>query len=47
MKDGFASLEDDFAEEQFYAATRAMYWQAAENSPTRALAATIIQRLEF
>ena len=47
LKDGFASLEDDFAEEQFYAATRAMYWQAAENSPTRALAAMIIQRLEF
>jgi HEAT repeat protein len=47
LKNGFESLEDDFAEEQFYAATRAMYWQAAENSPTRALMATIIQRLEF
>ncbi len=47
LKDGFESLEDDFAEEQFYAATRAMYWQAAENSPTRTLMATIIQRLEF
>jgi HEAT repeat protein len=47
LKDGFESLEDDFAEEQFYAATRAMYWQAAENSPTRTLMAMIIQRLEF
>jgi HEAT repeat protein len=47
LKDGFDALEDDFAEEQFYAATRAMYWQAAENSPTRALMASIIQRLEF
>jgi HEAT repeat protein len=47
LKDGFESLEDDFAEEQFYAAARAMYWQAAENSPTRTLMATIIQRLDF
>ena len=47
LKDGFESLEDDFAEEQFFAATRAMYWQVAENSPTRTLMAAIIQRLEF
>jgi HEAT repeat protein len=47
LKDGFQSLEDDFAEEQFYAATRAMYWQAADNSPTRTLMATLIQRLDF
>jgi HEAT repeat protein len=47
LKDGFDTLEDDFAEEQFFAATRAMYWQAPENSPTRTLMASIIQRLEF
>jgi HEAT repeat protein len=47
LKDGFDSLEEDFAEEQFYAATRAMYWQAAENSPTRTLMATLLQRLDF
>jgi hypothetical protein len=47
LKDGFDALEDDYAEEQFFAATRAMYWQAADNSPTRTLMAAIIQRLEF
>jgi hypothetical protein len=47
LKDGFDSLEDDFAEEQFFGATRAMYWEAAESSPTRALMASLIQRLEF
>jgi hypothetical protein len=47
LKDGFDSLDDDYAEEQFFAATRAMYWQAAENSPTRTGTAAIIQRLEF
>ncbi len=47
LKDGFDSLDDDYAEEQFFAATRAMYWQAAENSPTRTVTAAIIQRLEF
>jgi HEAT repeat protein len=47
LKDGFESLEDDFDEEQFFAATRATYWQAAENSPTRKITAALIQRLEF
>jgi HEAT repeat protein len=47
LKDGFDSLDDDYAEEQFFAAARAMYWQAADNSPTRTVAAAIIQRLEF
>lgn len=47
LKDGFAGLDEDFAEEQFFAATRASYWSAAENSPARALAATLIQELEF
>jgi len=47
LKDGFDSLDDDYAEEQFFAATRATYWQAAENSPTRTVTAAIIQRLEF
>ena len=47
LKDGFDTLEDDYAEEQFFAATRAMYWQAADNSSTRTTTAAIIQRLEF
>lgn len=47
LKDGCASLEEDFAEEQFFAAVRASYWSAADNSPARALSATLIQELEF
>jgi hypothetical protein len=47
LKDGFDDLEEDFGEEQFFAATRAAYWEAPEGSPTRAVAATLIERLEF
>jgi hypothetical protein len=47
LKDGFDSLEEDFAEEQFFASVRAGYWRAEEASPGRALRATLIQRLEF
>lgn len=47
LKDGFDSLEEDFAEEQFFAAVRAGYWRASDGSSGRSLAATLIQRLEF
>jgi hypothetical protein len=47
LKDGFDSLEEDFDEEQFFAAVRAGYWRAAEGAPARALASTLIQKLEF
>jgi len=47
LKDGFDSLEEDFAEEQFFAAVRAGYWRAADGSTGRSLASTLIQRLEF
>lgn len=47
LKDGFDRLDEDFAEEQFFAAARASYWAAPDNSPARTLAATLIQRLEF
>jgi len=47
LKDGFDSLEEDFAEEQFFAAVRAGYWRAADGSAGRTLASTLIQRLEF
>ena len=47
LKDGFDSLEEDFDEEQFFAAVRAGYWRAEEGSAARALAAALIQRLEF
>ena len=47
LKDGFDSLEEDFDEEQFFAAVRAGYWRAGDGSAGRTLAATLIQRLEF
>jgi len=47
LKDGFDSLEEDFAEEQFFASVRAGYWRAADGSDGRSLASTLIQRLEF
>ena len=47
LKDGFDSLEEDFDEEQFFAALRAGYWRAADGSTGRSLASTLIQRLEF
>jgi HEAT repeat protein len=47
LKDGFDSLEEDYDEEQFFAALRAGYWRAADGSAGRSLAATLIQRLEF
>jgi HEAT repeat protein len=47
LKDGFDDLEEDFGEEQFFAAARAAYWKAADGSDTRSLASMLIQRLEF
>jgi HEAT repeat protein len=47
LKDGFDDLEEDFGEEQFFAAARAAYWKAADGSATRSLASLLIQRLEF
>jgi hypothetical protein len=47
LHDGFERLEEDFAEEQFFAAARAAYWAAPEGSAGRALVATLIDRLEF
>jgi HEAT repeat protein len=47
MHEGFDSLEEDFAEEQFYAAARAAYWSAPEASDQRTLSALLIDKLEF
>jgi len=47
LHEGFESLEEDFAEEQFYAAARATYWAAPERSDQRTLTASLIDRLEF
>ena len=47
LRQGFEGLEEDLAEEQFFAATRAAYWAAAEGSEARTVAAAIIDELEF
>lgn len=47
LRDGFERLEEDFAEEQFFAAARAAYWRAAEGSPTRTRLAALIETLQF
>lgn len=47
LHEGFDSLEEDFAEEQFFAAARAAYWRAADGSPERTVNATLIDTLEF
>jgi HEAT repeat protein len=47
LHEGFESLEEDFAEEQFYAAARASYWEAPEGSEQRTLTASLIDKLEF
>lgn len=47
LHEGFDSLEEDFAEEQFYAAARAGYWAAPEGSDQRTLTASLIEKLQF
>jgi HEAT repeat protein len=47
LREGFESLEEDFAEEQFFGAVRAAYWKAADASAGRTITATLIDRLEF
>jgi len=46
LREGFDSLEEDFAEEQFFAVARAAYWSAA-GAETRTLTATLIDKLDF
>ncbi len=47
LRDAFDMLEEDFAEEQFFATVRRGYWQAADGSASRKLALALIQALEF
>jgi HEAT repeat protein len=47
IKDGFDRLEEEFAEEQFFASVRAGYWRASEGSGARQLAEALIRELEF
>ncbi len=47
LHEGFESLEEDFAEEQFFATARAAYWTGGEGSADRNAMATLIDKLEF
>jgi HEAT repeat protein len=47
VADGFDMLEEDYLEEQFYAAVRKSYWAAAEGSVTRKTTQEIIGAFEF
>jgi HEAT repeat protein len=45
--EAFDMLEEDLDEERFFATVRRGYWAAQEGSPTRKIAAALIQTLEF
>ena len=47
LRDGFDMLEEDLAEEAFFASTRATYWTSTDTSQMRAITATLIDKLEF
>ncbi len=47
LGEAFDMLEEDLEEERFYVTVRRGYWAAAEDSPARKLAETLIQTLEF
>jgi hypothetical protein len=47
LRTGFERLEEDYAEEQFFASARAAYWAAGESSPSRTRLADLIDKLEF
>jgi hypothetical protein len=47
IAEGFDMLEEDYAEESFFAAVRRGYWRADEKSATRAIGQALIEKLEF
>jgi HEAT repeat protein len=47
LGESFDMLEEDLEEERFYAAVRRGYWAAPANAPARAVAAALIQTLDF
>jgi hypothetical protein len=47
LREGFDMLEEDLEKERFFASVRRTYWQADEGSATRALAETLIRKLDF
>jgi HEAT repeat protein len=47
LRDAFDMLEEDFAEERFFATVRRAYWQAPAGSAERRVAQALIKTLEF
>ncbi len=47
LREAFDMLEEDFEEERFFATVRRAYWQSPAGSPARAVADTLIRKLEF
>jgi HEAT repeat protein len=47
LRDAFDMLEEDYAEERFFATVRRAYWAAPPESPQRRVADALIQVLEF
>ena len=47
LREAFDMLEEDYAEERFFATVRRGFWQAAAGSPQRTVAEALIRKLEF
>ena len=47
IAEGFDMLEEDYAEERFFATVRRQYWEAAEGSAARRVGQALIDKLEF
>jgi HEAT repeat protein len=47
LREAFDMLEEDYAEERFFATVRRGFWQAAAGSPARTVAEALIRKLEF
>ena len=47
LRDAFDMLDEDFAEELFYADIRKSYWAAPDGSAARRRLGAIIDQLEF
>lgn len=47
LRESFDMLEEDLEEERFYVTVRRRYWQAPDGSPLKAVAETLIKKLEF
>lgn len=47
LRDAFDMLEEDYAEERFFATVRRQYWASAADAPARTAAQVLITALEF